>query len=288
MVLRAREVLEEAAVVLGRHDSKIEAKALLRDHGRLRVAPRGDLEHPRQRHEVADQRSGIRRGRDHVEVTERLATAPHAPGPRDLDRRRMLAQRLDDLAHDREPDAQQAAPLGLGPEALVERGEDLLLALRPETLERPHPLLLGRLAQLVEGRHVELAPDARRRLGAEPRNPQELRHLARHLGPSLLERCHVAGLRQLDDLRLDRASDPRQLLRPTSQRELRDRRSRLAHPGRRPPVGDDAEALLSEDLRDVRELVERVRDVAVAREGRHPPIIGLSAKWIPQKRNPTA
>ena len=195
------------------------------------------------------------------------------PGPRDLDRRRMLAQRLDDLAHDREPDAEEAAPLGLGPKALVERGEDLLLTLRPETLERPHPLLLGRFAQLVEGRHVELAPDARRRLGAEPRDPQELRHLARHLGPSLLERGHVAGLRQLDDLRLDRPSDPGELLRPTGEGELRDRRSRLAHPGRGSAVGDDTEALLSEDLRDVRELVERVCDVAVAWEGRHPPII---------------
>jgi hypothetical protein len=114
-------------------------------------------------------------------------------------------------------DAEQATALGLRAEALVEGGDDLLLALRPETLQRPYPLLLGSLAQLVERRHVELAPDPRRGLGAEARQAEELRDLARHLGPPLLERRHVAGLRQLDDLRLDRPSDPGQLLRPTGE-----------------------------------------------------------------------
>src|SRR6185295_6348121 len=108
----------------------------------------------------------------------------------------MLAQRLDDLADDRQPHSEQAAALRLGAEPLVERGKDLLLALRPETLERPHALLLGRGAQLVERRYVELAPDPGRGLRAEPRQPQELRHLAGNLGPPLLERGHLTGLRQ--------------------------------------------------------------------------------------------
>src|SRR6187402_1755550 len=98
----------------------------------------------------------------------------------------MLAQRLDHLADDRQAHAEQSPPLGLGAEALVERREDLLLALRPEALEGAHPLLLGGLAQLLEGGHVELAPDPRRGLRPEARQPQELRDLARHLRAPLL------------------------------------------------------------------------------------------------------
>ncbi len=85
-------------------------------------------------------------------------------------------------------------------------------------------------------------------------------------------------LGQLDDLRLDRRADPRQLLRAAGDRELRDRRRRLAHPGRGPAIRDHAEPLLPEHLGDVRELVERVGDVAVARQRRHRPIIGLFAE----------
>ena len=216
------------AVVLGRHDAQVEPEALLRDDGRLRVAVRGDLEHPRQRDEVPDQRGRVGRGRDHVEVAEGLAPSADAPGARDLDRRRMGAELLDDLADDGKPDAEQPSPLRLRAEPLGERLEDPLLALRAEALERPHALLLGRHAQLLERRHAELAPDPRRRLRPEPREAQELPHLRRHLGPALLERGHRAGLRHLDDLRLDRRADPRQLLR----RALRARAPRPTRPSR--------------------------------------------------------
>ena len=56
VVLRAREVLEQAAVVLRRHDAQVDAESLLRDDRRLRVAARGDLEHPGQGDEVGDER----------------------------------------------------------------------------------------------------------------------------------------------------------------------------------------------------------------------------------------
>ena len=112
VVLRAREVLEQAAVVLGRHDAQVEPEPLLRHDGRLRVAVGGDLEHPRQLDEVREQRGRVGRGRDHVEVAEGLASPPHAAGGRDLDRRRVRAERLDDVAHDRQAlrRAARAAP----------------------------------------------------------------------------------------------------------------------------------------------------------------------------------
>ena len=213
VILRSREVLEQAAVVLGRHDTQVEPHPLLRHDGRLRVAPGCDLEHPGQRDEVRDQRRGVGRRCDHVEVAERLTAAAHAAGARDLDRRGVRAKLVHDLAYDRQPDTKEAAPLRLRAEALREGLEDPFLALRAESLERADALLLGRLAELVERRHAELAPDPRRGLGAEPREPQELTHLRRHLGAPLLERGHRAGLGHLDDFRLDRRADPRELLR---------------------------------------------------------------------------
>ena len=52
VVLRAREVLEEVAVALGRNDAEVEAEAVSRDHGRLRAAARRHLHHPGQLGEV--------------------------------------------------------------------------------------------------------------------------------------------------------------------------------------------------------------------------------------------
>ena len=63
------------------------------------------------------------------------------------------------------------------------------------------------------------------------------------------------------------------------QRQLGDGRARLADPRRRPAVGQHAEALLTEDLGDVGELVERVGNVGIPGERRHPSII-----WTPCRR----
>ena len=278
VVLRAGEVLEQAAVVLGRHDAKVEPEALLRHDGRLRVAVRRDLEHPRQLDEVREQRRRVGCGRDHVEIAERLAPAPHAPGGRDLDRRRVRAERLDDVADDRQAlgRAGRAAPApGRSPWRAPRGSRSSLFA--PSPCRVPDALLLGGLAKAVERRHPELAPDPGRRLRAETREAQELRHLVRHLRAPLLERGHLAGLGQLDDLRLDRRADPRQLLRLARERELGDRRGRLPDPRRRAPVREHAKPLLAEDLRDVGQGVEGVGDVRVAGQRGHASIIGTGS-----------
>ena len=88
------------------------------------------------------------------------------------------------------------------------------------------------------------------------------------------QRVHLAVLDDLDDLALDRLADPGQLLRLAVERELRDRQRRLADPARGPPVGDHLERLLVEDLGEVREQVELVRELAVAGQRRgHPAMI---------------
>ena len=116
--------------------------------------------------------------------------------------------------------------------------------------------------------------------GPRPGRRRNWRHLARHLCAALLERMHRAGLGELDDLRLDRRADAGQLLRLAGERELRDRRRCLADARRGATVGEHAEALLAEDLGDVGEHVERVGDVRVARQRRHPPIIGRTVAGV--------
>ena len=56
VLLRAREVLEEVAVGLGRHDAQVEAQALVGDDRRLRLALGDDLVDPGELREVLDQR----------------------------------------------------------------------------------------------------------------------------------------------------------------------------------------------------------------------------------------
>ena len=196
VLLRAGEVLEQAPVALRGDDPQVEAQSLLRDHGRLRLAARHDLEHPGQPDEMPGQRRGVGGRRDHVEVAERLLPAPHAARLGDVDGGRVLAQRRDDLAHDRKPDSEQAAARRRRPLPLGERLQDLGLRRRAEPGERAEALLLRRLFQPCEGGHAELPPDPGRGLRSEPRQPHERGNLVRHLGTPLRECVHLARRRR--------------------------------------------------------------------------------------------
>ena len=105
-------MLQEVAVALRRDDAKVEAEAVVRDDRRLRRSLRRDVDDPRQRAEVVDERLRIGRGRDDVEVAHGLAHAPRGAGERDLDGRRVLAQRLDDRAQlrQRRPEQRRRGP----------------------------------------------------------------------------------------------------------------------------------------------------------------------------------
>ena len=111
MVLRSGEVLgagcrsPRAARRAGR------AAPLLRHDGRLRVA-RARSRDQGSADEVRDQRRGVGRRCDHVEVAERLAAAAHAPGA-ETSTAAGAREALHDLAYDRQPDTEEAAPLRL-------------------------------------------------------------------------------------------------------------------------------------------------------------------------------
>ncbi len=273
VILGAGEMLQQVPVRLRLDDAQVEAEAVVRDDRRLRVAVCRDLEHPRQLDERRRQRRRIGRGRDHVEVAERLLAPPHRAGLGDVHRRGMLAQRGDRGLHRRQAVAEQA-PVGLRILRLVrERLEDLLLALRAEPGEVPQLLVLRRGLQVGERRDPELLPDPRGRLRPEPRQAHELDDVGRHGVPPLRERVDLAGVDDLDDLLLDRLPDPGQLLRLSVERELRDRAGGLAHPRGRAPVREHPEGLRAFQLQQVGEQIELVRHVGVARQARHAPII---------------
>ena len=83
----------------------------------------------------------------------------------------------------------------------------------------------------------------------------------------LRQRPDLALVDDLDDLALDRLADPGQILGLTLERELGDEARLLPHERRGPSVGEQAVGGLTLELEDVREQLELLRDVSVARQG---------------------
>ena len=232
MILRTGEVLQQVAVALGRHDPEVEPEAVLGDDGRLGVAVGDDLGDPGQADEMSRQRRRVGGGRDHVEVAEGLASPPERCRPRRLRPRSDARESaVDHLTHDRQPAPEEATLLGLLPGAGGKRGEDLLLSLRAEPLER---------ADLLRARPP---PSARPAWSPRARARSLPRSLARPLGSRRNETSsggtsarrfssarHRAGRRQLHDLLLDRPPDPGELLGLAGKRQLGHGRAGIADP----------------------------------------------------------
>ena len=136
VILRAREVLEQVAVRLRRHDAQVEPEALVGDHGRLRVALRDDVGDVLACREVVDQRRWVGRRRDHVEVAERLASTARRARLRHLHGRRVRAELLDELEQHRQDRCRAAASTHEGPWAAPRRAPS---GSSPRSLRRAPP-----------------------------------------------------------------------------------------------------------------------------------------------------
>src|ERR671910_19869 len=197
VALRAREMLEQVSVRVGRDDAEVEDEPVVRDDRGLRLPVRLDLRDPRELREVLRQSYGVGGRGDDVEVLHGLGAAPDRSGLGDLVARRVLAQYLDDR---------------------------------------------------LDGGQALLAPR---------------------------QSLDLAGLDDLDDLRLDRLPDSREVLRLTGERLLGDRPGRRADLVGCPPVCQHAELLLPVELEEVGEEVELLGYLRVPRQGRrHVTIIG--------------
>jgi len=167
----------------------------------------------------------------------------------------MLPQDGDDRVQ-RKQSVSEQRPDRSGLRRLVECLEHALLDLRAHAAERAQALRLRRSAELGDRRHAELAPDPGRRLRAETGEPHEQRDLRRHTLLALRQRVDLAVVDDLDDLRLDRLSDPLQTLGAPVESELGDGAARLADPGRGAAVRRDAEGVFAAELHQVGEEVE--------------------------------
>src|SRR5262249_49603449 len=238
VVARTGEVLENVAEALGRDHAQVEAKTVVRDHRRLRVAASRDLRDPPPGAESVDQRRRVAGRRDEVEVAHGLAASPHAPGLRYRDRLGPRRELVDDTCDRGERLTEQMPAVRLVADAGLERAEDLLLTPRSHAGELAKPAFLGRRLEAGERRDPELRPDPRGSLRPHTGQPQELDHARRNEATALRERVHLPVLDDLDDLLLDRLPDPWELLRLPVERELCDGQRRLADPARRTAIRD--------------------------------------------------
>ena len=268
MALRAREVLKQVSVRVGRDDAEIEDEPIVRDDGGLRLPVRLDLRDPGELREVLGEGGRVRGGGDDVEVLDGLGAPPDRSGLGDLVARRVLAQHLDDrLDCGQRPGKERALLPWL--RRLLQRLEDPLLGLGAEPRQRPELLGLRCLAEVLHGRDPEVLPDPAGGLWAKGREPEKLGDAGRDALLPLGQRLDLAGLDDLDDLRLDRLPDSRQVLRLAGERLLGDRAGRRADLVGRPTVRQHPELLLSVELEEVGEEVEllghlRVRGSVVA------------------------
>ena len=181
---------------------------------------------------------GVLGGRDQVDVLAGLGPAPGRAGDLDPVRGRELAQVAADLLGDRQHlgEQQPLAEAVLG--HALERGEDVLLDLRPEAPHRADPALLGRLLQLVEVLDAELVVEPPGGLRAEARAPGSPRPGSPGTSPSASPPRGSAGLEQGVDLLRQRLADAGELGRPPLRGELLDRDRALADGAGGLPVGE--------------------------------------------------
>ena len=167
-----------------------------------------------------------------------------------------VPQRLDRRQHGGQPVAEQRPRRRLRLRTPFKRLQHVLLDLRAEPAQRPQPLLLGRLAQAVERRHVELEPDPPRGLRAEPRQAHERDHVGRD--PRLAAWSAPRSRRSRRSGRSSPRSSSRCPAAPSPSRRARAARSsrRSPDPLRRAAVGKHPKGLRPFELEHVGEQLE--------------------------------
>ena len=223
MVLRAREVLEQVAVALGRHDPQVDPEAPGAVTTVAFVVPRATtLEPTGSPTKCADQRRRVRGGGDQVEIAEALAPPPHAARFGDAiaagcARSSSTSSRTTGSPEPSSPRGladrprRPPAPAAPSPRSSAPNPEKSRSRRASAALARPASVVIPSSDQI---RAAVFGPTPGSRMNA--RRP-------RHPLPPAGEGMHLAVLDHLHDLLLDRGADPRQLLRLARDRELGDR-----------------------------------------------------------------
>ena len=269
---RAREVLHQVAEGLRRGSAKLDNHAAVRLDRGLVGSPRDD---PLDGGVLAERLRELVRtdGRSsEVDVVNQLSAAPQSAD--DLDA--LHPGRGGEVARQELGDGQSPPDADPRPAQGLARPGELLgehrLGLLAEPGHRAHAAVLDRGRELLQVGHAQLMPEGQRALRTDARERGDRREALRHAGLQLLEGGDAAGVRQLDDLRLEGGADVRQLDRRALPRELGHRSVGAADAARAAPIGQDAVADRALDLEQVGEQIERRRHLGVGRQARRHPV----------------
>ena len=229
VLLRAGEVLQQVAELLGRDDPQVDARSRCGSGPGAPSRPglpASAISGCSARRAASARR--LARGGDQVDVLAGLGPAPRRAGDLDLVGGGVLAQRRRPAP--RRPrstsESRRRSPAPSVAEPLERRRARSPRPSRPRPLTSRSSPLLGRLAQLLERGDPELVVEPPRGLRAEAGDPRHLDRVAGNFSFSFTAGRDLALVEQRDDLLLERLADPRQLGRPA-----------LAAPARRPRRG---------------------------------------------------
>ena len=238
VALRAREVLQQVAVALGRHDAQVELDAVVREHRGLGGAVAEHLGDERLLDQPAPSAPGpsvaaaITSTSPTVSARRRSEPASSARSQAGCARSGSSTVRASSSAwSSRKTRLRGAAPASSCASSCC-------------SLRSPKPGLALQAAlargdlELCQRRDAELLPQAARGLGAEARETDDLDEALGDAPAQLLERRHGARLAELADLRRDRVADVVELgqaalLREASRPTRRSRESAWPPGGRR-------------------------------------------------------
>jgi hypothetical protein len=251
---RAREVLQQVAEVLGRHDPEVDRQPVVGHGAHARCALALHLADQGQLRERLRERVGIgARGHD-VEVLAALGPAPRGAGHLHAVGRRVLLDGGHERVGDRKRLREEQPLFVLN--ARLERELDVLLGLRAEAWHVAQLLLVDRALEVVERSHAEDVEQLAGLLRSEARQARDLDEAGRVLRLQLLRRGDLAGVEQRVQLLLERLADAGDAGDRASPRHVFYGGCRFADGLGRVAVGDDAVHDRAVQLVEVGELVE--------------------------------
>ncbi len=263
MGLGPGEVLQRGAIGRGLHDPQVDLQARPQHDRAAGVAFREHRRHIGVRDEaLRHARRALRRDQQ-IEIADGLAPPPQATRDADLEGVRPRAQVVDQRRRVR-VGLVQPHP-GRSRDLLATALEDPLLERLPDPAESVQLPLARRLFERGNRRDLELVEEQLRPLRTDAADAHDLDEPAGHTLPQLLKELEVPRSHDLHDLRgevLPYAGEIGERVGSASG-ELRDRRAvRLDRP-RGAAIGAYAERVLVQDLEEIGDLLEDVRDVRV-------------------------
>ena len=264
VLLRAGEVLEQVAEVLGRHDPQVHAEPVVGagpHAGGSGLAGLLDQRHPA---EGLGQGLRVGGGGNDVQVLAAVGQTAGAAGDLHAVGSWMLAQGVAQLDGHLQRAREHDAPTRARLRQRGDRVQDVLLGLCAEAREVTQAVGLGGLLELVKRLHAQLVVELAHLLGAQPRHAGDLEEPDGELGLELVGRGDRARLHQHLDLLGDGLAHTGQLLRPALPRHLGHGHRRVPDGLGRVAVGQHAMDDRAVQLVQVGQLAEGVGYLGVA------------------------